>query len=194
MKTIKFGNIEIEYDSTNTQKFYAKQYPFGCDCPDCLDYVNKLPTVKNLIKRFDVKLGIDITKDVGQGMDELVPINYDDHNLYVIPYYIDGECKVNNIALTKEQNGPVMNSTIKAEHKIDDNLTLTIINTTDSIKFKNAKSVLTIWFEFKTPLFKQNLPQEKEKKREVITVNVDEEIDKAVKTTLWNKIRRYLNK
>ena len=154
-KILKLGDIEIEFNIRNNQKFYSSQDGFTCDCLDCLNYVTKLPKIKSLMKGLDEKFGIDLSKDVGQGMDELMPHDRKDHHLYVVPYYINGKCKINGNYLTQEQNGPILSDTIRAEYKLDDNLTILLINTTESVKFENQKSVLTIWVEFKTPLIKK---------------------------------------
>jgi hypothetical protein len=156
METVKLGNIEIEFDAENNREFYAGKNGFVCTCPDCINYVDKLPTVKKLIGGLDDKLGFDLSKDVGQGMDELMPHDNDDHCLYVIPYYINGKCKINGIELVKVQNGPIWPNTAQAKYKINEDLSVTIVNTTDAIKFKNSKAVLTIWLEFKTPLLEKD--------------------------------------
>ena len=152
METIELGNIEIRFDVEKNKKFYITQLGFTCDCEDCLNYVEKIPRVKSLLKGLDNILGIDLTKDVGQGMDELMPHDFKDHNLYVVPYYINGKCRIKSHELTKQPNGPIWPKTIRTEYKLDENLNLTIINTSDFIKFDNAESILTIWIEFKTEL------------------------------------------
>ena len=100
----------------------------------------------------DEKLGIDLSKDVGQGMDELTPHDYDEYQLYVIPYYINAKCKIKSKKLAQQQNGPIWPNTIRAEYQVDDNLNILIINTTESVSFEGAENVLTIWLECKTPL------------------------------------------
>lgn len=163
MKTLKLGNLEIEFDSDNTRRFYAKQNGFVCNCPNCLNYVDKLSTVKNLMNGLDEKIGIDLSKDVGQGMDELMPQNNEDHCLYVIPYYVNGKCKIEGKSLAKQQNGPIWPNTNRVEHKLNENLSLLIINTSESVEFENAECVLTIWLEFKTQLLRKIEREEKVK-------------------------------
>jgi len=179
METLILEHLEIEYSSVKNREFYASQDGFCCDCPDCLNYVDKLPIVKNLMNGLDEKLGIDLSKDVGQGMDELMPHDNEDHHLYVIPYYISGKCKTNAKNLTQQQNGPIWPNTVRAEYQLDENLSLLIINTTESVKFKGAENVLTIWLEFKTPLMNKSNEKD-ENKTEV--------------NGFWNKIMKALTK
>ena len=96
-----------------------------------------------------------MSKDVGQGMDELMPHDNKDHCLYVIPYYINGKCKIKDNELKVQQNEPTWSNTLRAEYRIDKNLNLTFINTSNNIEFEDAESVLTIWLEFKTELLKK---------------------------------------
>lgn len=145
MKTIEIGNIAIQFDYDKTKNFYTTQYEFGCDCPDCLNYVDKYSVVKDLIQGLDEELGIDLSKDVGQGIDELMPHDNEDHCLYIIPYYISGRCLVDGLELAKNK---------RVEYKLDECLNLTIVNSSDYIEFENSKSILTLWIEFKTPLLK----------------------------------------
>lgn len=155
MKTIELGNIDIQIDLENTKDFYSKQLGFTCDCPDCINYVEQISIVKNLMNGLDEKLGIDLSKDVGQGMDELHPHDNEDHCMYLIPYYIKANCLVNGKELISQPNGPIWETTVRAEYRLSDNLNLLIINTSEYIEFDNAESVLTVWLEFKTPLFKK---------------------------------------
>ncbi|WP_028375093.1 hypothetical protein [Leeuwenhoekiella sp. MAR_2009_132] len=152
MTTIELGNIKLEINRIETEKFYATQNGFICDCPDCVDYVSKISDVQSELNGLDKKLGIDLTKAVGQGMDELMPHDYDNHHLYVIPYYVIGKSYLNEKELDRENSGPIWRNTKRAEIKLTDNLSLTIINTTDDIEIDNAENILTIWLEFKTEL------------------------------------------
>jgi len=152
MTTIELGNIKLEIDRIETEKFYATQNGFICDCPDCVNYLSKISDVKSELNGLDKKLGIDLTKAVGQGMDELIPHDYDNHHLYVIPYYVIGNSYLNQKELDRENSGPIWRNKKRAEIKLTDNLSLTIINTTDDIEIDNAKNILTIWLEFKTEL------------------------------------------
>ncbi len=149
---VDLGNIRLEIDRIETEKFYANQNGFTCDCPDCRNYVSKIPEVKSELNGLENQLGIDLTKDVGQGMDELMPHDYDNHHLYVIPYYVIGKCYVNTTQLSREKSGPIWTNTKRAEKKLTKNLSLSIINTTDDIEISNAENILTIWLEFKTEL------------------------------------------
>ena len=152
MTTVELGNIKLEIDRIATEKFYKSQNGFICDCPDCVNYVSKISDVQSELKGIEKQLGIDLTKDVGQGMDELMPHDYDNHHLYVIPYYVVGKSYLNEKELDKENSGPIWRNTKRAEKKMTDNITLTIINTTDDIEIENAENILTIWLEFKTEL------------------------------------------
>jgi len=153
LEVLELGNIKIEFDSKLNREFYSQQKSFCCECQDCLNYVDKLQVVKNLMNGLDEKLGIDLSKDVGQGMDELYPHDREGHHLYVIPYYINGICTINNKKLgVKQEYGQVLSNTIRTEYKLDQKLTLTIVNTSKHLDFGNSKNILTIWLEFKTPL------------------------------------------
>jgi len=155
MTTVELGNIKLEIDRIETEKFYAIQNGFVCDCPDCLNYVSKISDVKSELNGLDKKLGIDLTKDVGQGMDELMPHDYENHHLYVIPYYVIGKCYVNKNELNRENSGPIWTNTKRAKKKLTENISLSIINTTDAIEIENVKSILTVWLEFKTKLIEK---------------------------------------
>lgn len=86
MNTIDLGHIRLEIDIESTLKFYASQNGFVCDCPDCLNYVGNIANVQQSLGGLDKEIGIDLFKDVGQGMDELTPHDNDDGHLDVIPY------------------------------------------------------------------------------------------------------------
>ncbi len=152
MTTVELENIKIEVDRIETEKFYANQNGFICDCPDCLNYVTKISDVQSELNGLDKKIGIDLTKAVGQGMDELMPHDYENHHLYVIPYYVIGKLYSNEKELNRENSEPIWRNTKRAEKKLTENLSLTIINTTDDIEIDNAENILTIWLEFKTEL------------------------------------------
>lgn len=152
---VELGNIELEIDRIETEKFYATQNGFICNCPDCLNYVSKISDVKSELNGLDDKLGIDLTKAVGQGMDELMPHDYENHHLYVIPYYVIGKCYVNRAELNKENSEPIWKNTKRAEKKLTENLSLSIINTTNDIEIDNAENILTIWLEFITELIEE---------------------------------------
>ncbi len=150
MTTVELGNIKLEIDQIETEKFYETQNGFICDCPDCVNYVSKISDVQSELNKLEKKLGIDLTKDVGQGIDELMPHDFDNYHLYVIPYYVIGKCYVNKEELNRENSGPIWTNTKRAKKKLTENISLSIINTTDDIEIENAKNILTIWIEFKT--------------------------------------------
>jgi len=155
MTILELGNIKLEIDRIATENFYKSQNGFICDCNDCVNYVSKIPDIQSELNGLEKQLGIDLTKDVGQGMDELMPHDYDNHHLYVIPYYVVGKSYLNQKELDREDSGPIWRNTKRAEKKMTDNITLTIINTTDVIEIDNAKNILTIWIEYKTDLIKK---------------------------------------
>jgi|GEM_PF-2224475 len=156
MKTVELGNIRLEVDNIETKKFYETQNGFICDCSDCVNYVSKISNVQSSLNGIEKQIGIDLTKDVGQGMDELMPHDYDNHHLYVIPYYVIGKCYVDGKELKEQSSGPIWSNTKRIEKKkLTENLSLTIINTTSDIKIENTKNVLTIWLEYKTELIEK---------------------------------------
>jgi hypothetical protein len=152
MKTLKLGNITLKVDVERTRQFYDNQNGFICDCPDCTNYVNNIPNIQNSLNGLDKKLGIDLYKAVGQGMDELMPHDYEAGHLDVIPYYVIGKCYINDEELEKQSSGPIWPNIKRVEYKLIDDLSILIINTSGDIEIKNAKNVLTIWLEYKTEL------------------------------------------
>lgn len=152
MTRVELDNITIEVDKTQTEEFYKNQNGFTCTCVHCLNYVEKTGILHSLLNGLDLELGIDLTKDVGQGMDELMSHDNDDHHLYVIPYYINGKCFVDNVELEAQQAGPVWPETKRAQYKLTDDLSILIINTTGDVELDEANGVLSIWLEYKTAL------------------------------------------
>ena len=155
MTIVELGKTKLEIDRIATEKFYRSQNGFICDCPDCVNYVSKIPGIQSELNGIEKQLGIDLTKDVGQGMDELMPHDNDNHHLYVIPYYVIGRCYVDGKELKEQSSGPIWSNTKRIEKKLTENLSLTIINTTSDIKIENTKNVLTIWLEYKTELIEK---------------------------------------
>ncbi len=150
MARIELDNITLEVDKTQTEEFYKNHNGFTCTCPYCLDYVEKTSLIGELLNGLDLDLGIDLSKDVGQSMDELMGLDNDDHCLFVAPYYISGKCFVDGKELQEQQSGPVWPTTMRAKYKLTSDLSITIINTTGDIEFENAEGVLSIWLEYKT--------------------------------------------
>jgi hypothetical protein len=155
MKSVELGNIKLEIDRIATEKFYKSQNGFICDCPDCVNYVNKISDVQSELNGLEKQLGINLTKDVGQGIDELMPHDYDNHHLYVIPYYVIGKLYLNEKEIDRENSRPIWRNTKRVEKRLTNNISLTIINTIDDIKIENAENILTIWLEFKTELIQK---------------------------------------
>jgi len=48
MESVILADIVIEFNSEKNKEFYSGKDGFTCDCPDCLNYVDKLPLVKIL--------------------------------------------------------------------------------------------------------------------------------------------------
>ncbi len=155
MITVELGNIKLEIDRNATEKFYKSQNGFICDCPDCVNYVSKISDVQSELNGLEKQLGIDLTKAVGQGMDELMPHDYDDYHLYVIPYYVIGKCFINENELKKQSFEPIWKKTKKAEYKLTENVSLNIIETNKYVEIENAENILTFWLEYKTELIKK---------------------------------------
>ena len=155
MTTLELGNIKLEIDRIETEKFYQTQNGFICDCPDCVNYVSKISDVQLQLNGLEKELGIDLSKAVGQGMDELMPHDYENHHLYVVPYYVIGKLFENIKELEKEYPTQIWSNTKRAEKKLTDNLSLIITNSTDEIKIENAENILTIWLEYKAELMKK---------------------------------------
>ncbi|WP_165750245.1 hypothetical protein [Cellulophaga sp. Z1A5H] len=151
MKSVELGNIKLVVDSIETRKFYETQNGFVCNCPDCLDYVSKISNVQLELNGIDKEFGIDLYKAVGQGMDELMPHDYDGYHLYVVPYYVIGKLFVNGKELEKESSGSIWSNTRRVEKRLTKNLSL-IITTTEDITIVAARNILTIWLEYKTGL------------------------------------------
>ncbi|MEZ4951685.1 MAG: hypothetical protein R2879_04540 [Saprospiraceae bacterium] len=104
MKTINFGHIKLEIDIESTEKFYESQKGFVCDCPNCIHFVNNIPNLQKALEGLDKEMGIDLTKAVGQGMDELMPHDYNDNHLDMIPYYAVGNCYVRDKELVNSKS------------------------------------------------------------------------------------------
>ena len=155
MKTIELGHIRLEIDVESTKKFYASQNGFVCDCPDCTNYVNNISHVEKSLDGLDKEIGFDLNKDVGQGMDELMPHDYDDSHLDVVPYYVIGKCYTDNKELDRQQSGPIWPNTKRAEKKLTDELSMTIINTSGEVEIGDAENVLTIWLEYRIKMKKK---------------------------------------
>lgn len=150
MNTVKLGDITIEVEEELTRQFYDTQNTFVCDCIDCMNYIANIPNVISLMNGIDKDLGIDLYKCVDQGMDELMPHDYEGSHLDVVPYYVIGKCYVNTKELRQLFDKPISTDQKNIHCRLTDDLSFSIQNTTDSIKIKDAKNVLTIWIEYKT--------------------------------------------
>lgn len=149
MTTIRLDHITIQADKTQTEAFYKNHNGFTCHCADCTTYAATIHHIRKRLNGLDLQLGIDLTKDVGQGMDELMGHDNGDHQLYVVPYYVSGKCFIYGKELEAQQSGPIWPETKRAEYKLTNDLALLIINTTGAIQFDNAKGVLSIWLEYR---------------------------------------------
>lgn len=96
MTTITIGKIKLSVNVQATVNYYNDKTTFICDCFDCQNYLGHLDKIKIDLEGLDEKLGIDLSKDVGIGSDELMSNVYDNHLLYVIPYYIIGKILSSN--------------------------------------------------------------------------------------------------
>ncbi len=135
------GDIKLIVDVEKTRAFYADKSGFVCDCKDCINYTRQYDLIKKVLDGIDDQLGIDISKDVGIGMEELMPHDYPNHHLYLIPYYAIGSAWIDEIELKE-----------KYQHRIDESLTWSIQKTEYGKQLFAPDSAITIWFEFKTPL------------------------------------------
>lgn len=90
MRSIAIGNINLNLDVKATEEYYKDKPTFLCDCFDCQNYLSQIESIKSEFNGLDETLGIDLSKDVGIGSDELMPHDYEDHLLYVVPYYVIG--------------------------------------------------------------------------------------------------------
>ena len=104
--------------------------------------------MQELLSPLDDGLGIDFSKDVGKGMDELMALDYSDHRLFVVPYYVIGTCFVEDKGLQKQLPGPIWSTTKRAEYRVSKNLMLSIINTSQAISGGDTPHHLTIWLEY----------------------------------------------
>jgi hypothetical protein len=145
MTEIILDNIILKVDLIQTQEFYKGKDTFLCDCKDCVNYLSKIDTVKDIFDGLDIKLGVDLTRDVGINSDELMPHDYDYHHLYVIPYYIFGDFFV-------KKRGLISKSYEEVLYKINDDISVKFIEAS-YLKHINEK-IITMWVEFKTPLVK----------------------------------------
>lgn len=147
MDTVEIGSIRLHVDTSKTIKFYEKADTFICDCKDCVNYVSKIEVVRQSLCGLDNKLGIDLLKTVGIGSDELMPHDNYDHHLYVVPYYIFGTCAVDGQEFMAGSNERV-------KYKIDDTVSIEIVESSFKPWLFETERALTIWVEFITPLLK----------------------------------------
>lgn len=140
MNAIQLDNITLEVDTEETRAFYNTQNEFVCDCYDCTNYKHRLTEVRTFLDGLDQELGIDLTRDVGQGMDELMPHEYEKHRLYLIPYYVIGKCFVNGEQLSRQTS---------TQHTINEHVSLTIRNSSGHLNLNTIQDNLTIWIEYK---------------------------------------------
>jgi hypothetical protein len=149
MKNINFEDISFEVDYNKTKKFYEEKNNFTCQCSDCLNYISNLNDIKNELKGIDIELGIDVTKNVGKDMDELMHNDYNDFHLFVAPYYVFGKFYVDGVELKQQNPGPIWPSTIRCEKKLSKKLSLIIINTSGKLNIEDNLNTFTIWIEYK---------------------------------------------
>lgn len=148
MYIFETGNIRLEIDTESTRKLYQSQKGFTCTCGDCTRYSELIPSIQKALEGFDTQSGIDLTKDIGHGMDELISHTYPDHNLLTVPYYLVGTCTVQGEPLPKQNQGPVWPTTPTAHWKVNDLISFTLVNTTGSLDLAPKKDLLTLWLEY----------------------------------------------
>jgi hypothetical protein len=136
MTQITIGNINLNVDVQATIDYYKDKPTFLCDCVDCQNYLSQIKSIKNEFNGLDESLGIDLSKDVGIGSDELMPHDYDDHLLYVVPYYVIG-----SILSPKETS-----------HKINDRLSINIHNYNYNEIMNIKEDAFCMWLEIRLPL------------------------------------------
>lgn len=137
MTQITIGNIHLNVDVQATLDYYSDKPTFLCDCVDCQNYLGQIESIKNELNGLEESLGIDLSKDVGIGSDELMPHHFDDHLLYVVPYYIIGS---------------IVSPEEIALHKLNERLNLNIQNYKYKEIMNIEKDAFCLWLEIKLPL------------------------------------------
>ena len=144
MKKVTLGKYEFFVDIEKTKKFYQKANGFLCDCKDCINYTLHFEELHEVLKAFDNEIGIDITKDVGIGSDELYPHDYNNYHLYVIPYYVYGEFVLKRSWFINRKADQKISFSTQLSAKVQD--------ISHQKWFDEDSKAFTIWLEFKTPL------------------------------------------
>lgn len=139
MTQIAIGNINLNVDVQATIDYYKDKPTFLCDCVDCQNYLSQIKSIKNEFNGLDDSLGIDLSKDVGIGSDELMPHDYDDHLLYVVPYYVIGR-----ILTYKETS----------QHKVNERINIKIHNYQCNKIMNIKEDAFCLWLEITLPLLK----------------------------------------
>ena len=138
MTQITIGNINLNVDTQATIDYYKDKPTFLCECVDCQNYLGQIKSIKNEFNGLDNALGIDLSKDVGIGSDELMPHDYDDHLLYVVPYYVIG-----SIISPKEET---------SQHKLNERLNIRIHNYKYNEIMNIEDDAFCLWLEIRLPL------------------------------------------
>lgn len=136
MTQIAIGNIILNVDVQSTVDYYMDKPTFICNCNDCQNYLGQLKSIINEFKGLDKELGIDLTKDVGIGSDELMPHHYEDHLLYVVPYYVIG-----NILPTKASS-----------YALNNRINLRFQTYKYNAKMHIKEDAFCMWLEIRLPL------------------------------------------
>lgn len=139
MTQITIGNVNLNVDAQATFDYYLDKPTFICDCVDCQNYLGQIKSILNEFKGLDKELGIDLTKDVGIGSDELMPHDYDDHLLYVVPYYIIGSIK----------------STDDSSQVLNDRINLRFHNYKYNEIMNIKEDAFCMWLEIRLPLLEK---------------------------------------
>ncbi len=138
MNQISIGNINLNVDVQATIEYYQDKPTFLCDCADCQNYLSQIKTIKSEFKGLDDRLGIDLSKDVGIGSDELMPHDCEDHLLYVVPYYVIGSIVSPN----------------ETTYQLNDRLNIKIHNYNYNEIMNVKEDAFCLWLEIKMPLIK----------------------------------------
>ena len=145
MKTIILGDVIFKIDEIKTREFYADKEGFTSECKDCINYTRKFDLIKDELNGLDKALCIDISKDVGIGMEELRPFDKDDYHLYFVPYYVYAE-------ILNDCDWTIRKESKFVSHKINDNIIIEIEETKYGKNIFDPNKALTLTLIFKTPL------------------------------------------
>ena len=137
MEKFEIEDYTFTIDKIKTKQFYSKSNSFCCECSYYLNFYTKISIIKKTIDNANLKFEIDFHKDVGQRGDELHTLNFDDYDLYIVPYYVYGE-----YSLKKRTN----NNRIQ----ISEDITISIEDISYQKWFNINSKAFTVRLEYKT--------------------------------------------